>query len=92
MPSRSSRWRKQGGARRAWFDGRDYRDVGGKLESLIAAGERFATTNPDVATRLASGTDLDVTPRARYQRRKVEPHGTELLHDLRRDEGKQVRA
>jgi hypothetical protein len=28
---------------------------GGKLESLIVAGERFGTTNPDVATRLASG-------------------------------------
>jgi hypothetical protein len=46
-------WRLQGGARRAWFDGRDYRDVGGRLEPLVAAGERFATTNPDAATRLA---------------------------------------
>jgi hypothetical protein len=31
-------WREQGGERRAWFDGRDYRDVGGKLEPLVPAG------------------------------------------------------
>jgi integrase len=47
-------WREQGGACRAWFDGRDYRDVGGRLEPLVAPGERFATSDPDVATRLAS--------------------------------------
>jgi hypothetical protein len=47
-------WRDQGGGRRAWFDGRDYADVGGKLEPLVARGERYATTDPDVATRLAS--------------------------------------
>lgn len=47
-------WRAQGGARRAWFDGRDYADVGGKREPLIAAGERSATTDPDVATQLAA--------------------------------------
>jgi integrase len=46
-------WREQGGARRAYFDGRDYRDVGGRLEPLVTPGERFATTDPDVATRLA---------------------------------------
>jgi integrase len=46
-------WRDQGGARRAWFDGRDYGEVGGKLEPLVARGERFATTDSDVATRLA---------------------------------------
>jgi integrase len=47
-------WRDQGGARRAWFDGRDYSDVGGKLEPLVPAGERFATIDPDVATQLAA--------------------------------------
>lgn len=47
-------WREQGGARRAYFDGRDFREVGGKLEPLIAPGERFATTDPDVATQLAA--------------------------------------
>jgi hypothetical protein len=47
-------WRDQGGDRQAYFDGRDYREVGGKLEPLMASGERLATTDPDVATRLAS--------------------------------------
>jgi integrase len=46
-------WRDRGAARRAWFDGRDYADVGGRLEPLIPTGERFATTDPDVATKLA---------------------------------------
>jgi hypothetical protein len=47
-------WRERGGDRRAYFDGRDFQDVGGKLEPLVAAGERMATTDPDVAMRLAS--------------------------------------
>jgi integrase len=47
-------WREQGGARRAWFDGRDYADVGGRREPLVASGERAATTDPDVATQLAA--------------------------------------
>ena len=29
-------------------------DLGGKLEPLVPAGQRFATTDPDVATRLAA--------------------------------------
>jgi hypothetical protein len=37
-------WRDQGGARRAYGDFRDYRDVGGKLEPLVAQGEKRATT------------------------------------------------
>jgi hypothetical protein len=47
-------WREQGGTRRAWFDGRDYRDVGGVREPLVAPGERFATTDSDVAGKLAA--------------------------------------
>ncbi len=47
-------WRSQGGTRRAWFNGRDFSDVGGAREPLIAPGERFATSDSDVATRLAS--------------------------------------
>jgi hypothetical protein len=42
-----SRWRIDGnavrGARGAYFDARDYRDVGGRLEPFVAPGERFAT-------------------------------------------------
>ena len=45
-------WREQGGARRAWFDGRDYAEVGGTREPLVPPGERLATTDPDVATQL----------------------------------------
>jgi integrase len=60
-------WREQGGVGRAWFDGRDYRDVGGRLEALVAPGERFATTDPDVATRLA-GQRLEELETARRRR------------------------
>ncbi len=60
-------WRDQGSARRAYFDGRDYADVGGKLEPLISAGERFATTDLDIATRLASAR-LGELERARRRR------------------------
>nr|MBA2302182.1 site-specific integrase [Acidobacteriota bacterium] len=60
-------WRSQGGARRAWFDGRDYAEVGGGREPLIASGERFATTDPDVATQLAAArlTELETARRRR---------------------------
>ncbi len=47
-------WRLRGGARRAYGDFRDYGDVGGRREPLIPSGERLATTDPDVATKLAS--------------------------------------
>ena len=47
-------WRRRGGARRAYGDFRDYADVGGKREPLIPAGERYATTDPDVAGKMAS--------------------------------------
>ena len=46
-------WRVQGGSRRAWGDFRDFADVGGKREPLLPLGERFATTDPDIAIRLA---------------------------------------
>jgi len=46
-------WRIRSGTRRAYGDFRDYADVGGKLEPLIPVGERFATTDPDLALRLA---------------------------------------
>jgi integrase len=60
-------WRTRSGARRAWFDGRDYADVGGKLEPLIPIGERFATTDTDVATKLAKER-LDELEAARRRR------------------------
>ena len=39
---------------RAWGDFRDFNDVGGKLEALVPDGEKQATTDPDVANKLAS--------------------------------------
>jgi integrase len=57
MPrKRTSRiyWRERGGLRRAYGDFRDYADVGGGQEALIAPGEHSATTDPDVASKLAT--------------------------------------
>lgn len=47
-------WRDRGEGRRAYGDFRDYPDAGGGREALIAKGEKLATTNPDVAERLAA--------------------------------------
>lgn len=68
---------------RYWGDFRDYSDVGGKLEALTPAGERYATKDQDVANELA-------TARVReYERRRrnrallgVERQST--LHDYAR--------
>jgi integrase len=42
-------WRDQGGVRRAYADLREYADVGGGREALIAVGEKLATTDPATA-------------------------------------------
>lgn len=47
-------WRHQGGQERAYGDFRDFADVGGKREALIPPGATRATTDPDVARKLAS--------------------------------------
>lgn len=47
-------WRERGGARRAYGDFRDFRDVDGGLEALIPPDEQLSTTDPDVAEQLAS--------------------------------------
>jgi integrase len=47
-------WRERGGARRAYGDFRDFADVGGGREALVASGARRATTDPDVAQSLAA--------------------------------------
>lgn len=44
-------WRERGGARRAYAD---FRDLGGGREALVAPGEKVATTDPDVAGKLAA--------------------------------------
>ncbi len=45
---------KVGGERRAYGDFRDYTDVGGKLEALVAPGEKLATRDADTAQAIAS--------------------------------------
>src|SRR6266704_731556 len=42
-------WRVRGGARRAYADMREYADVGGGRDALVARGEKRATTDPATA-------------------------------------------
>ncbi len=42
-------WRDRGGVRRAYADLREYADVGGGREALVARGERLATRDPATA-------------------------------------------
>ena len=51
-PKRTTRiyWRNG----RAWADFRDYADAGGRLEPLLAPGERMATKDADVAGQVAA--------------------------------------
>ena len=42
-------WRERGGTRRAYADLRDYADVGGGREALIARGEKLGTTDATTA-------------------------------------------
>lgn len=60
-PKRSSRiyWR----GKRAWADFRDYADVGGGREPLVAEGERYATTDLDIAQKLVAARLRDLTAR-----------------------------
>lgn len=45
-------WRNQGGERRAYADFRDFADVGGRREALIARGAKTATVDPILAEAL----------------------------------------
>jgi integrase len=47
-------WREQGGVRRAYGDFRDYADVGGRQEALVATSEKRATADPDTAQTLVA--------------------------------------
>lgn len=60
------RWRKRGDApRRAYGDFRDYDDVGGKREALIAPGETMATTDPVIADKLVADRLAELEERRR---------------------------
>lgn len=45
-------WRARGGARRAYADLREYADVGGGREALVATGEKLATSDAATAQTL----------------------------------------
>ena len=57
--------RHRGGVLRYYGDFRDFADVGGKQEALIGPGQRRATTDPDVAQKLAMDRILDLERRRR---------------------------
>lgn len=67
--SRGSRvyWRDRGGERRAYGDFRDYADVGGGREALVPPGAKVATTDPDIADRLATERVEELEKIRRYK-------------------------
>ncbi|MFN2421476.1 MAG: tyrosine-type recombinase/integrase [Gemmatimonadota bacterium] len=50
-------WRNRGGVRRAYLDARS---LGGGREALIAPGEKLATSDPDVAAKLAADRVIEL--------------------------------
>jgi len=60
-------YRDRGGARRAYADLREYADVGGKREPLVAPGEKLATSDPATAQELLARRikELDALRRGR---------------------------
>src|SRR2546425_7072902 len=68
-------WRDRGGARRAYADLREYADVGGGREALVARGEKRATTDPATAQVLLARRleQLDGLRRGRGRPRLAAP-------------------
>jgi len=60
-------WRERGGTKRAYADVRDYADVGGGREALVAEGEKLATADETMAQVLLARRleQLDGTRRGR---------------------------
>jgi len=60
-------WRERGGTERAYADLRDYADVGGGREALVAAGEKLATADETTAQVLLARRleQLDAARRGR---------------------------
>ena len=83
---RSSRiyWRTRGGERRAYGDFRDYADVGGKREPLVAEDQLVATSDPDVAVQLAARR-LETLEAARRRLGLTGRHDTVTLGAYARD-------
>ena len=76
-------WRLRGGARRAYADFREYADVGGGREALTPAGQKLATSDPDVAQALAAARvrELEAKRRGRALYGEIK---TSTLADLAR--------
>jgi integrase len=68
-------WREQGGECRAYADFRDYADVGGKREGLVASGAKLATTDPDTAQALLAD---------RLRELEAKRHGRGVLGETRK--------
>ena len=81
-PKRESRiyWRNQGGELRAYADFRDFHDMGGRREALVAPGENVATTDPREAEFLMARRLEEL--RAMRQGKHVERHEPMALADL----------
>src|SRR5207253_11341735 len=76
-------WRERGGTKRAYADVRDYADVGGGREELVAEGEKLATSEETTATALpARRPEQHATARRTPRRRPQTTRGTEP-HDQR---------
>ena len=73
-------WRDQGGERRAYADFRDFHDVGGRREALVASGESAATTDPREAESLMARRLEEL--KALRQGKHVERHEPMALAEL----------
>jgi integrase len=73
-------WRDQGGERRAYADFRDFRDVGGSRETLVAPRDTAATTNPREAESLMARRLEEL--KALRQGDHIERHEPMALADL----------
>jgi integrase len=58
-------WRDRGGVKRAYADLRDYADVGGRREALVAPREKLATADPAMAQELLARRIKDLDARRR---------------------------
>ena len=73
-------WRNQGGEGRAYADFRDFHDVGGRREALVAPGESAATSDPREAEFLMARRLEEL--RALRQGKHVERHEPMALAEL----------
>ena len=73
-------WRNQGGERRAYADFRDFHDVGGRREALVAPGDNAATTDHRQAESLMASRLEEL--KSLRQGKHVERHEPMALAEL----------